>query len=62
MANNIPVPTVPGDTDPALTAAKIPVVTADGEREEAEPVVETHPDVWDEQGRLISHSAFTDVK
>lgn len=52
MANNTATATQ-GDTDPALTAAKLPVVTADGEREE--PVIETHPDVWDEQGRLISH-------
>lgn len=52
---------VPGDTDPALTAAKLPVVTADGEKE-ASPEVETHPDIWDEQGRLISHAEFTDVK
>lgn len=25
-------------------------------------IVVTHPDVWDENGRLISHEAFTRVK
>ncbi len=50
-----------GDTSTNLKAVKKGVVTADGERE-AEPIVETHPDEWDEQGRLISHRAFTDVK
>lgn len=44
-------PVLPGDTDPALTAIKLPVVKEDKQ----EPAIETHPDVWDEQGRLISH-------
>lgn len=51
-----------GDTDPSMTAVKLPVVTADGEREA--PVPEPNPweladymgpDVWDANGRLISN-------
>lgn len=56
MANNT---ATQGDTDPALTVAKLPVVTADGEKE-AEPV-ETHPDIWDENGRNITFEVVSGI-
>lgn len=59
MANNTATATQ-GDTDPALTVAKLPVVTADGEKE-AEPVVETHPDIWDENGRNITFEVVSGI-
>ncbi len=40
-------------TDPALKTAK---------PKKQAPIDECHPDVWDENGRLISHTAFTEVK
>ncbi len=61
-------------TDPKLKTVKGKAVTTDGEKE-APPVVGHDieynpwelvdyqgPDVWDEQGRLVSHRAFTDVR
>ncbi len=50
-----------GNTDAALKTVKRAKVTDDGERE-ASPADECHPDVWDDQGRLISHTAFTEVR
>lgn len=51
-----------GDTDPAMTAIKTPVVTDDGELEAPAPEPNpwelegyTGPDVWDANGRLISN-------
>lgn len=43
-------PVLPGDTDPALTA-----IAKQEDKQEQEQAIVCHPDIWDEQGRLISH-------
>lgn len=49
------------EQDLEATETALKAVRADLQKEPDVPAVVTNPDVWDEHGQLISHTAFTGV-